>query len=182
MKVKNIEAIYPLSPVQEALLQDQLGNPQSIASRGQWRCELRGNLDVSAFERAWQQAAKRNPLLRAFFVWENLDQPLQLVRSQEKLSVEQHDWRTVPAKQQRELLDQLLEADLARGFDLAAAPLLRLALCRTAPDTYQLIFGYHHLLLDARSLPLLLDEVFALYESIRQGRNSQTEAAPSFSK
>src|SRR6185369_12866363 len=63
----------------------------------------------------------------------------------------------------------LLAADQQRGFQLTKAPLMRLTLVRLSQQRHQLIWNHHHLLLDGWCLPLLLKDVFALYEGLRQG-------------
>lgn len=47
-------------------------------------------------------------------------------------------------------------------------PLFRLQLFRLAEHAYRLVFTFHHLLLDARSLPLLFQELHALYDERRE--------------
>ena len=72
--------------------------------------------------------------------------------------------------EQQRLLAHLLDSERARGFDLDQAPLLRLTLLRTGEHTYGFIWSFHHLLLDGWSLPLVLREVFTLYEGLRTGQ------------
>ncbi|HQE20197.1 MAG TPA: condensation domain-containing protein, partial [Aggregatilineales bacterium] len=67
-------------------------------------------------------------------------------------------------------LDRLLADERTTGFDLADAPLMRVALLRTADDTHTLVWTHHHILLDGWSQPQLLHEVMVLYEGYRQGR------------
>src|SRR5205085_5133042 len=55
------------------------------------------------------------------------------------------------------------------GFDLNEAPLMRVSLVLLNPTTYQIVWSYHHLLLDGWSISLLLDEVFLCYEAYCRG-------------
>jgi amino acid adenylation domain-containing protein/non-ribosomal peptide synthase protein (TIGR01720 family) len=57
--------------------------------------------------------------------------------------------------------DRLLAEDRAARFDLAAPPLMRALLC----GGRRLVLTNHHILLDGWSMPLLAQELFALYES-----------------
>ncbi|MCZ1070320.1 non-ribosomal peptide synthetase [Rhodococcus sp. A5(2022)] len=59
--------------------------------------------------------------------------------------------------------DELVAADRATRFDVAAAPLVRFTLVCLAPDRHRLIVAAHHLLLDGWSSPLLVQELFTLY-------------------
>jgi len=57
---ENIEDIYELSPMQQGLLFDSLYAPDSGAYNLQLRCLLRGELNVEAFEHAWQRVVDRH--------------------------------------------------------------------------------------------------------------------------
>jgi len=56
-------------------------------------CVLRGEVEVEAFERAWQQVIARHAILRTAFVWRDLREPLQVVFAQVKFPLQVLDWR-----------------------------------------------------------------------------------------
>src|ERR1041384_7725734 len=132
MRVENIEDLYELSPVQQGMLFQSLYAPQSGVYCIQLSCDLRGHLDVRAFVRAWQQVLERHTILRTSFFWEEIDKPLQVVHRRAALPLEEYDWRGLSTTEQATRLRVLLKADRQRGFDLSAAPLMRLALIRTS--------------------------------------------------
>ena len=166
-----VEDSYQLSPMQQGMLFHSLYAPQSGVDIEQMICDLHENLDVPSFEDAWQQVVERHTILRTSLSWEGLDKPLQKVHRHIKLPVEQQDWRDLSTEQQESRLEKFLQSDRQRGFNLAKAPLMRLSLFRLAEGDYQLIWTFHHSLLDGRSFPLVLKEVFAFYEAKRQGQN-----------
>ncbi len=170
MKMKNVEDIYPLSPPQQGMLFHTLYAPQSGIYCEQLGMTFRAPLDLAAFKKAWQYVLERHPILRSAFVWEGLDEPLQIVRQRVELPWQEQDWQEWPASEQAARLQAFLRADRIRGFELAQAPLMRLALLRLAPHTTQCIWSYHHLLLDGISTNLILNEVFACYQVLQQGR------------
>ncbi|MDD1444184.1 condensation domain-containing protein, partial [Dolichospermum sp. ST_sed3] len=167
---KIVEDIYPLSPMQEGMLFHSLYAPRSGMYVEQLNCKLVGELNVPAFERAWQQVIQRHSILRSGFEWEEVDQPLQIVYKQVDFSIATQDWRSLSADEQEDKLEKLLHSDLDQGFDLSQPPLLRLSLIRTADALYRLIWCHHHLLMDGWSLPILLKEVFSYYEAFHQGK------------
>ncbi|MBV9775316.1 MAG: amino acid adenylation domain-containing protein, partial [Gemmatimonadetes bacterium] len=126
---------------------------------------LRGPVDAAALREAWQRVVDREPVLRTAFAWEGLERPLQVVRSRAPLPWEEHDWRGEPPEGRGERLEAYLEGERERGFDPMRPPLMRVALLRVADDAWELVWSYHHLLLDGWSISLLLQEVFALYEA-----------------
>jgi amino acid adenylation domain-containing protein len=170
MSDKNIEAIYPLSPTQQGILFHTLYAPQSRAYFSQISCTFNDDLNIEAFEHAWQETMNRHAILRTAFVWEELNEPLQVVGRNVKLRVAQSDWRELSAEQQQERLLTLLQEDRARGFQLSRAPLMRLSIVRLGERAYQFIWSFHHLLIDGWSQSLIIKEVFTLYETYAQGK------------
>jgi amino acid adenylation domain-containing protein len=167
--MKNVEDLYPLSPMQSGLLFHSLYDPDAGYYVEQFSCLFDGELDAAAFERAWRQLLGRHAILRTAFVWKGLDKPLQVVRQQVGLPLEVSDWRALGEREREERLEAFLEADRARGFELSEAPLMRLCLVRLADDSYQFVWTSHHLLLDGWSMGLLLRELFIRYDALVRG-------------
>src|SRR5690349_5976841 len=162
-KGRQIEAIYPLSPMQQGMLFHTIYAPKSGVYFHQVQCVLEGELDTLALRNAWQRVLDRHAILRTAFVWEHRKQPLQIVHPQVILPWWEEDWRGMSPSAQRERLEAYLERDREAGFILSQAPLMRCALLRTGDDVYEFIWTYHHILLDGWSIALLLKEVFAHY-------------------
>ncbi|BAY66479.1 amino acid adenylation domain-containing protein [Calothrix brevissima NIES-22] len=179
-KYQNLEDIYPLSPMQQGMLFHSLYTPESGAYFEQLSFTLKGNLEISAFEQAWQQTISRHSIFRTGFIWENDDQPLQIVYRQVTLPLEIDDWRAYSASEQQEKLNIFREFEQQQSFQLSFAPLMRLILIQLDINTYQFILSYHHLLLDGWSLSLVFKEVFELYEAICQGRHLRLEPIPAY--
>ncbi len=68
------------------------------------------------------------------------------------------------------------EALARTPFDLATAPLMRVALARLGSSSHGLAVVLHHIIADGWSLPILVGELMAFYGSARQGR--QTSLSP----
>jgi amino acid adenylation domain-containing protein len=170
-KKTNVVDIYPLSPMQQGMLFHTLYDPASGLYVEQFVQELQLNqgFDPAIFIQAWQQVLERHPILRTAFSWEQRERPLQVVLQRVKLPFEQLDWRDRDPATQSQQLDDWLEADRIRSFDLAKPPLLRLTLIHVSDDRVQCVWTYHHLLLDAWSARLVYQEVLTLYEALRAG-------------
>ena len=176
MSKRNIEAVYELSPMQQGMLFESIYRPESGVYVEQMYGTLRGDLDVEAFRRAWQAVLDRHTILRTSFAWKKLDRVLQVVQRQVELPFTAEDWRVLSPAEQAARLDAQLNEERRRGFNLAQAPLMRVALLHTADDAYTFVWSHHHILLDGWSLPLLLKEVFAYYEAFSRGQT--LELAP----
>jgi amino acid adenylation domain-containing protein len=165
----DVEAIYPLSPMQQGLLFHSLVSPHSGVYLLQFYCTLHGHFDEHLLEEAWQRVVARHAVLRTFFVLDHGDKPLQIVRKSADVPFDRQDWRDSPPQDQPARFLEFLRGDRAVGFDVAKAPLFRLTLVRTAADAYQLVWSVHHAIVDGWSISQVFREVFAAYESMRRG-------------
>lgn len=162
---------YPLSPIQEGMLFHSLYAHRSGVDVEQMVCSLSEPIDGAAMERAWQAVAIRHPALRTSFQWEGRTSPVQQVHACATVPFQNVDWRGFDPSQQRDRLDAYLQTDRRRAFDLSRAPLMRVALFRRCAAEYWLVWTFHHGILDGRSFPVLLKEVFAFHEAFRDGRS-----------
>ncbi|MDZ7959078.1 MAG: amino acid adenylation domain-containing protein [Aulosira sp. DedQUE10] len=173
---KNIEDVYPLSPMQAGMLFHSLLAPESGVYCEQVSFELHGGLNVLAFAQAWQEVIARHPALRTACVWENLEKPLQVVGRKVKFPWHQEDWRGVEPKEQQQKLATLLLADRQQGFELSQAPLMRLFLIRMSEQVYHFTWSHHHILLDGWSIPVIFKEVITYYKVFCQSKNIYLES------
>ncbi len=171
MTNKQIEDIYPLSPMQQGMLFHSLYAPNSGVYIIQVSFEIHGNLDIAAFKQAWQVAIDKHPVLRTAFVWEKVEKPLQVVGRKVKVPIILIDWLSLELSTQNQQLEELFQNQQKQGFNLSKAPLIRLILIRKQPQIYQFIWIYHHLLLDGWSVPLVLQDVLSSYSIISKGKS-----------
>jgi amino acid adenylation domain-containing protein len=176
---REIEDAYPLSPLQQGLLFHARYEAGQDAYFQQIACVLRGEVDVEALAGAWQHLVDRHPVLRTSFVREGLDTPLQVVEPRVELTVHQESWRGVSEAGCAARLDEYLEADRRRGMDLSRPPLMRVALF-AADHGHHLVWTRHHIVLDGWSSSLLIGELLAVYDALRQGREEALQPAPPY--
>lgn len=161
----DVEDIYPLSPMQEAMLLHSLSRQGSAVNFEQSCMRFTGALDSAALRKAWALVFERHAVLRSVFRWRGLERPLQLVRRNAPPPVELEIWPGFSA----ERLEQRLAQDRAAGFDLEAGPLARLILIRVNAEEAYLIASFHHMLADGWCLAQLEREARAAYEALRRG-------------
>ncbi|WP_445495232.1 amino acid adenylation domain-containing protein, partial [Pseudomonas sp. 8(2025)] len=161
LALAQVEDLYPLSPMQQGMLFHTLYQEEGGDYINQLRVDVDG-LDPERFRQAWQATIERHDILRSGFLWQGeLPAPIQVVYKQVSLECVEHDWRST--QQAPQALDTLAATERQRGFDLAAAPLLRLTLVRTGEQRYHLIYTNHHILMDGWSNSQLLGEVLQRY-------------------
>src|SRR5215218_5903683 len=170
MNRENVENVYRLSPVQQGMLFHTLYAPQEGVYFEQFNMPFGAGFDPGAFERVWRELVDRNPVLRTSFVWEGLEEPVQIVHKRVELPYEVLDWRALPEEEKEERLQLHAAEERRRGFDLARPPLLRFSVVRLRDDSYRVICSYHHLTLDGWSVGLLNQEVPALYQAAVAGK------------
>jgi amino acid adenylation domain-containing protein/non-ribosomal peptide synthase protein (TIGR01720 family) len=175
-----VEDLYSLTPVQQGMLFHTLFSPEENVYFRQSADRLVGNLDVASFKKAWQTVVDLHPILRTYFVWEGLDEPVQAVCRQAELTWVQEDWRGMRAKHQAQKLQEFLSEDRRRGLNLGQAPLIRLALLQTADNAFELVSSTHHALLDGWSIPLLLNQVLEAYEAYLHGALARLSPPPPY--
>jgi hypothetical protein len=168
-----IEDSYPLTPTQQGMLFHYLFTGNRTAYVVQVVCSLEHDLDVGAFKRAWIALVSRHAALRTAFRWEGLPEPIQEVWKDAELEVDELDWSEVPEPSQQERLEQFLATDMARGFDLEQAPLMRVTVIRLGVKVWKCVWTLHHIILDRNSYPIILTDLFQLYEALGSGEQPQ---------
>ncbi|HYH80777.1 MAG TPA: condensation domain-containing protein [Longimicrobium sp.] len=178
MDRRNVEDIYPLTPLQQGILFHALYS-EGAAYQEQFPILLTGELDVDALERAFRGVVARHGALRTGFAWEGVPQPLQFVLRQAEPTCERVDWSDAgdrwPAR-----FDALMAADLRRGHDLKRPPLVRMTVARVDARRHALLLSMHHAVIDGWSLPLVVAELEALYQAERTGEPAGLPPAPRF--
>lgn len=166
--MENVEDVYALAPIQEGLLFHTVSEPASGMFVSQVSCRLLGELELGVFRQAWDQVAARHSSLRTCFLWDGLDEPLQVVRERIDIPWQEEDWSGLNDTETEQRLAVRLQEDRLRGFDLANAPLLRMMLFRLDGVSWRWVWTFHHLICDGWSSALVLKEVFKVYMAARR--------------
>ena len=134
MNTENIQNIYSLSPMQQGMLFHSIFSPVTGTYVEQTNLNLNGPLNVDAFAHAWRTVVQRNPILRTAFVWEGVDEPVQVVLNDVDFDVQFEDWRGKSEQQREQELNERLQQDRQAGFELTEAPLMRVMLFQIEND------------------------------------------------
>src|SRR5215813_3258997 len=148
----SIQDVYELSPMQEAMLFHSLYAPGSLAYFDQFSCVIEGELQPDVFREAWLTLARRHPVLRTSFHWQDLPKPVQVVhqvaqdvaRGQMAAPWSYLDWSEFPPDVQKTKCESLLDQDRTNVFRLDRAPLFRGHLVRLTDQRYFFVWSHHH--------------------------------------
>lgn len=170
MNTKEVEDVYPLSPMQQGMMFHSLLSPESGVYVEQISCLLDGFLDINAFRLALQQVMDDHAVLRTSFRSKGLKEPLQVILRKVEVPFEIVDWQSLSDDERETEYEKYCLSDQMKGFNLAEAPLLRFTLALAGQDSYYFIWTYHHILLDGWSMPLVFREIMLRYEALSNGR------------
>lgn len=153
----------PLSFGQERLWFLEQLNPGLAVFNEYAALRLSGTLDVAALQQALDGLVERHEALRTVVALGE-DGPVQRVLDDAGFALRVLDLPADPAAEQA-----AAEAEAARPFDLAEGPLFRALLLRSAPDRALLVITNHHLVGDAWSRSVLIDDLRAHYAAALSG-------------
>ncbi|WP_020657370.1 non-ribosomal peptide synthetase [Amycolatopsis benzoatilytica] len=161
-----IDDILPLSPLQQGMLFHSLYETEGLDFYTvQLYVELHGTLDADRLRAAAEALVRRHANLRALFVHEGVDEPLQVIPSEVELPWDTVDLSALDASVAEAQFIARYDADRLERFALGDEVLLRFVLFQLPDAQWRLALTMHHILLDGWSVPVLLDELFELYEN-----------------
>jgi len=164
VKARDIEDIYPLTPMQQGMLFHTQDATESALYINQIAVTVE-HLDTQRFTTAWNAVIRRHEILRTgFWASSSLAEPLQIVYRHAQIPLRTLDLSGQPQGQHE--LEGLARDDASTGFDLLGAPLLRLTLARLDAQRTHLVWTSHHILMDGWSTSRLLGEVLQTYHGV----------------
>jgi amino acid adenylation domain-containing protein len=167
--------IPPLSAAQERMWFLHRFDPDDSSYNTFLVLRLRGPLDRAALAAALDAVVARHESLRTSFA--DVDgEPAVVIHQPAPLALEHIDLSGGADAEDRA---RRLVADRVNApFDLAAGPPVRFALLALAPGDHFLCLVVHHIICDGWSHGVLLDDLFAFYQGLTEGRDPGLPALP----
>lgn len=169
--MENIQDIYPLSPMQEGMLFHSIYSEESGVYQEQFACKLIGDVRAELFKKSWEVILDRHDILRTAFVWEDVEEPLQIVHEQVELPFNYEDYSSKEKKSLNKYLEDLRNKLKATKLDFTSAPLMRINLIKLSDAEYYFIWDHHHILFDGWTLSLLMNEIIYVYNCLDNNKN-----------
>ncbi|HXO18854.1 MAG TPA: amino acid adenylation domain-containing protein, partial [Thermoanaerobaculia bacterium] len=167
----------PLSFAQERLWFLAELDPGSAAYNISAAFRLAGALDLTALALAFQEIVRRHEVLRTTFGSAD-GRPVQVIDPRATVSLPLLDLSGMLEAGRTAEVERLAAAETLRPFDLLRGPLLRVLLLRLSAREHAGLFVLHHIVSDAWSLGILVEEVAALYGAFVVGRPSPLPELP----
>jgi amino acid adenylation domain-containing protein/non-ribosomal peptide synthase protein (TIGR01720 family) len=168
--------VYPLSPMQQGLLYQYLvdGNRQNYCVGKIFR--IRGEFDPQLFRRSFDKLIERYDILRTIFKTDMAELPLQVVKRRGEMGFEYRDIAVADDEERERILSRHREELKREGFDpLADEPLMRVSLFRLSAGEFEVIWQFHHILMDGWCLIILFQEILQIYHQLGQRQNVRLE-------
>lgn len=173
ISAKDIETIYPCSPLQESLLYSQLRDEKSVyhqhfllqLSVAHKQGSNDSNLDIGRLVAAWQCVIAKHPILRTTFVQDGSGKFSQVVLRHVQANIQVHQLPDDEARAVSELWGR--ESTMPAASPLCGKPLHSMKIYRSSsPSLIYCFLSKNHLITDGTSSQILSQDFVAAYDGI----------------
>ena len=133
--------------------------------------KLIGKLDTKVLEKTFTEIIRRHEVLRTNFVTIN-DTPWQYIHEESKFKLETVDQSHLPQGEANQRIQQTIEFESQKPFDLENDSLIRLILYKVNDKDHTLFLNQHHIISDGWSFFILFKEISILYKAFLENKPS----------
>lgn len=162
--------VFPLSEGQKALWFLHRLAPNSSAYNLVFSGKFKPLLDIEAMKYAFAKLFERHPLIDVTFATKD-GEPMQVVQKGRTIDFREHDC----TKLDDAALKKMISEHADRPFNLERGPVIRLELFRTADEGHVALLSMHHIVSDAWSIALIMQDLIEHYFAKKAGRTAQSE-------
>jgi amino acid adenylation domain-containing protein/non-ribosomal peptide synthase protein (TIGR01720 family) len=131
---------------------------------------IKGTIETTWLEQCIQQLIDRYDALRTIFLHQEFDEPVQVVLKERTFKLHYRDISPVDPGEARQYITRYIAQEKKTGFDLARDLLLRISLFKTGPDSYELVFTVHHIIMDGWCLGIIFNDLLQLYDARKNNK------------
>ncbi len=161
--------LLPMSYSQRRMWLIQQFDPASVAYNIPVALLLRGPLDTRVMQHAVDLLVQRHEMLRAGLLM-GAHEPMTRIEPDLRVTVEHVDLTHLPADQRQPAARRWLSEGLDLPFNLASAPLHRIALLRLDTNQHVLSWVFHHAIADTWAIIIVMRELLQAYAALAQGK------------
>ncbi len=167
----------PLSFAQERLWFLEQLEPNNPFYNVPRKILLQGNLNQQVFQLALSEIVRRHEVLRTSFQTLN-GTPVQVIHSEASIGINVVDLQKLPGRERETVLQQQIQKEAITPFNLEIAPLIRCSLFQLDTTEYVLLLTMHHIVSDAWSMGVFIQELSTLYQAFCTGEASPLPELP----
>ncbi|MGW4360319.1 amino acid adenylation domain-containing protein [Streptomyces californicus] len=161
-RLEAYEDAYPVTRLQLGLLFHSREKQDSATYKDVFRYSLAMPWREREFRAAFDLLVARHPVLRSSFALAGHAEPLQIVRPTVEGGLSVADLRAAPAAEAEAAVDEHIAARRRYDYRFDSAPLYHFRAFALA-DTVELVFSFHHAILDGGSVANLVSELLQDY-------------------
>lgn len=167
-KETGIVDIYELTALQKGMLYHSLFDSESSQYKVQLIFDIKGVLDVGKLKNAIRTAAGKHDILKTKLYSSRKGIFYQLLMSSMDIEIKYEEMTDHQAK-----LEKLL-ADQYKIIDIENNRLNGFMIIKLAENEYQLIWTFHHIIMDGWSYSMVINDIFDSYHSITPSSSLST--------
>ena len=167
---EKITRIYPLLPMQEAMLFKHISEPEAFAYRMVSIYEMEGVPIEDQLSRALKRLGQKHEVLRTAIIHEGVSIPRQALVERE-LGLRMMD--VSKEEDPQKAVFKIREDILKDGFDLQRKPLFGIVCAKKDEDHSYLVVAVHHIIVDGWCIRLYLGDLLTYIKEEMDGRQSQ---------
>ena len=159
---QNAESYLKMTPMQKGMLYHVMSHPEDDAYYEKLVMHIHGDFSLKILAMALSLAAENHVAFRTAFVSENISDPVQIILKDKKMYVEAIDVREILESD----IEKLRSEFDKKTFAPTRGELSKFLLIQTGDQEYEIIWEFHHLILDGWSVSLVLEEIFNNYTTL----------------
>lgn len=129
---------------------------------------LKGTFDQYVAAKALKYLVQRHESLRSCYLETN-GSPYQHIVAHASIDLNVCDLSADSTEEAEAKAQRMIDAEVRRPFDLTTAPLMRVVVLRMGEHHHILVLNIHHIIADAWSMAIFIDEFQQLYRQFSEG-------------
>ncbi|NJL63582.1 MAG: amino acid adenylation domain-containing protein [Methylacidiphilales bacterium] len=141
--------------------------------------KIEGNIDVEILQRSFREVVQQQEILRTRFIAVDGKPRLEIVDDWE-LEIPVINLVPIPTDLQQQEVATIIQTQAKQAFDLGTSPAIRVNFLYLGDRNYAVLLTLHHIIADAWSMGLLVQEITKSYHQLKQKTfpHSQTPPLP----
>ncbi len=168
---------YPLSSSQKRIWFMENYNPGIRAYNIPLDYHIEGDLDIKVLEKALDHLIRRHESFRTIFPEVN-GEPVQKIMTELPANLSVVRLEREPNEKVHALIKQYSSENANYKFNLETGPLYRFQILVTGEKEFTFLINIHHIITDAISLSIFMDELGEVYHSLINNENKNLPANP----
>ncbi|MCP1132754.1 amino acid adenylation domain-containing protein [Paenibacillus polysaccharolyticus] len=172
--MSDVQRIDMIPPIQAGLMYHLINDQQQEGAYvEQFVIDINGIFHYEKFVASLREISQYHEILRTYFEYEDVDQPVRVVKQEGLITVNYSDASSMETCDQEQFLQTHIEKDRLNPFSVSAESILRFSVVTINDQSFKLICSYHHALIDGYSFQILLKDILMNYESHIQSDRDQ---------